>query len=61
MAKVRETVLAAMEDLVPAGPPVSRDEAKQFFLSSWSEAGRDLSPYYLVYFLLIDFLRFPHL
>lgn len=61
MAKVRETVLAAMADFVPAGPPVSREEAKQFFLSSWTKAGRDLPPCYLVYFLLVDLLRFPHL
>ncbi|WP_260444704.1 hypothetical protein [Burkholderia sp. Bp8986] len=61
MMAVREAVLAEMEDLVPAGPPVSHDEVKRFFLSSWTEAGRDLPPYYLVYFLLIDLLGFPHL
>ncbi|MEX3960476.1 hypothetical protein [Trinickia sp. EG282A] len=61
MVAIREAVIAAIGDIVPAGPPVSHDEAKCFFLSSWTEAGRDLPPYYLVYFLLIDLLGFPHL
>ena len=61
MVAIREAVIAAIGDIVPAGPPVSHDEAKCFFLSSWTDAGRDLPPYYLVYFLLIDLLGFPHL
>lgn len=61
MVAIREAVIAAIGDIVPAGPPVSHDEAKCFFLSSWTEAGRDLPPYYLVYFLLIDLVGFPHL
>ena len=58
---VRDTVLSAMGDLVPAGPPASKEEAKSFLLSSWTKAGRNLPPYYLVHFLLIDLLRFPYL
>lgn len=61
MVSIREAALAAMSDVVPAGPPVSDDESKSFLLSSWTKAGRDLPPYYLVYFLLIDLLRFPYL
>ncbi|WP_092969810.1 hypothetical protein [Ralstonia sp. NFACC01] len=56
---VRDAALSAMDDLVPAGPPASKDESKSFFLSSWTKAGRDLPPHYLVHFLLIDLLRFP--
>ncbi|AEA60529.1 hypothetical protein [Burkholderia gladioli] len=58
---VRDSVLSAMGDLVPAGPPTSKDESKSFHLSSWTNAGKDLPAYYLVYFLLIDLLKFPHL
>ncbi len=58
---VRDAVLSAMGDLVPAGPPASKDESKSFLLSSVTKAGRDLPPYYLVHFLLIDLLRFPYL
>lgn len=61
MAAVREAVIAEIGDLVPAGPPVSDDEAKSFLYSSWTDAGRNLPPYYLVYFLLVDLLEFPHL
>jgi hypothetical protein len=56
---VRDAALSAMGDLVPAGPPDSQDESKSFFLSSWTKAGRDLPPHYLVHFLLIGLLRFP--
>jgi hypothetical protein len=58
---VRDAALSAMDDLLPAGPPASRDESKSFFLSSWTKAGRNLPPHYLVHFLLIDLLKFPYL
>ncbi|CAJ0809029.1 hypothetical protein [Ralstonia flaminis] len=58
---VRGAALSAMDDLVPAGPPGSAEESKSFFLSSWTKAGRDLPPHYLVHFLLIDLLGFPYL
>lgn len=40
---------------------LSWEEQKGLFLSSRTNAGRSLPPYYLVYFLLIDLLQFPHL
>ena len=58
---VRDAALSVMGDLVPAGPPASKEESRSFFLSSWTKAGRDLPPHYLVHFLLIDFLGFPYL
>lgn len=61
MVAIREAVLAAMGDLAPAGPPASKDESRSLFLSSWTKAGRELPPYYLVHFLLIDLLGFPYL
>lgn len=61
LVAVREAAIAALGDVVPAGPPVSDDESKSFLLSSWTKAGRDLPPYYLLYFLLIDLLQFPYL
>jgi hypothetical protein len=59
--EVRKAVLSIMGDLVPAGPPASADESKRFFLSSWTKASRDLPPHYLVHFLLIGLLKYPHL
>lgn len=52
---------SALGSIVPAGNPRSDAEAKALMLSSRTNAGRDLPPYYLVYFLLVDLLKFPHI
>ena len=59
--QVRDATLKAIGALEPAGPPRSEAEPKGLFLSSRTNGGRDLPPYYLVYFLLVDLLEFPHL
>lgn len=59
--RIREVALNALEDLEPAGAPRSDAEGRGLMLSSRTDAGRGLPPYYLVYFLLIDLLRFPNL
>lgn len=61
MQDVRDSALRAMGELVPAGPPKSKTEPRGLLLSSRTNGGRDLPPYYLVYFLLVDLLGFPHL
>lgn len=59
MQRVRDATLKAIGELEPAGTPRSETEPKGLFLSSRTNGGRDLPPYYLVYFLLVDLLRFP--
>lgn len=61
MQMVRDAAHKAIGELEPAGPPRSEEEPKGLFLSSPTIGGRDLPPYYLVYFLLVDLLEFPHL
>lgn len=58
---VRDAARRALTPLVPAGKPESSDEPRCLMLSSRTKAGRELPPYYLVYFLLVDLLEFPHL
>ena len=57
----REAARKALGPLVPAGNPKSSDESRCLMLSSRTNAGRQLPLYYLVYFLLVDLLGFPHL
>lgn len=52
---------AALHELEPAGPPRSSSEGRGLMLSARTEASRDLPPYYLVYFLFVDLLKFPSL
>jgi len=52
---------AVLHELEPAGPPRSSEEGRGLMLSARTEAGRGLPPYYLVYFLLVDLLKFPSL
>lgn len=59
--RLREVALKALEGLPPAGPPKSKAEGNGLMLSSRTNGGRSLPAYYLVYFLLIDFLRYPSL
>lgn len=61
MQRIREAALKAVGALEPAGAPKSDRESKGLFLSSRTNGGRDLPPYYLVYFLLVDLLGFPNL
>jgi hypothetical protein len=61
MQKVREATLKALADLIPAGTPLSSDEPRGLMLSSRTNGGRNLPPYYLVYFLLVDLLQFSHM
>lgn len=59
IARAREVALRLLKDLPPAGPPRADVEGRGLILSSRTKASRDLPPYYLVYFLLIDLLRYP--
>jgi hypothetical protein len=61
LLRVREAVLNALEDLEPAGAPRSDVEGRGLMLSARTNGGRSLPAYYLVYFLLIDFLGLPSL
>jgi hypothetical protein len=61
MQKVCEAALEALGDLRPAGLPLSGDESRGLMLSSRTNGGRNLPPYYLVHFFLIDLLQFPHM
>jgi len=40
--------------------PWPRADSASYFAARRTEAGRKLPPYYLVYFLLVDLLGFPH-
>ncbi len=57
----REAARKALGPLLPAGDPRNFEQSRCLMLSSRTNAGRELPPYYLVYFLLVDFLGFPHL
>lgn len=59
MQRVRGIALKAIGTLEPAGALRSEVEPRGLILSSRTNGGRDLPPYYLVYFLLVDLLRFP--
>ncbi len=58
---IREAALHVLRELEPAGAPRSDVEGRGLMLSSRTNGGRGLPPYYLVYFLLIDLLGFPSL
>jgi len=60
-ANMSDMARAALQELEPAGPPRSPEEGRGLMLSARTEAGRGLPPYYLVYFLLVDLLKFPSL
>lgn len=61
MQRVRDAAFKAVGALEPAGAPKSKIEAQGLILSSRTNGGRDLPPYYLVYFLLVDLLGFPNM
>lgn len=60
LQKLREEVLKLIE---PIGPTQDNTDASPQFLFSAqrTNAGRDLPPYYLIYFLLVDLLGFRNL
>lgn len=57
----RNAALAVLGDIKPAGQPQGDDEAHALMMASRTHGGRDLPPYYLVYFLLVDLLGFANL
>lgn len=59
--RIRNAALNALGKLEPAGPPKSDTESRGLMLSSRTKGGRALPQYYLVYFLLVDLLEFPHM
>lgn len=58
---VRNAALAALGEVKPAGSPHDDDESHALMMSSRTNGGRDLPPYYLVYFLLVDLCGFEDL
>ncbi|WP_300425808.1 hypothetical protein [uncultured Thalassolituus sp.] len=61
ISKLRQKVLDALDGIEPAGKPRSNHEPTALMLSSTTRASKRLPPYYLVYFLLVDFLQFPRM
>ena len=57
---VREAARAALGGIQPAGPPQG-EESHALMMASRTDGGRDLPPYYLVYFLFVDLLGFQDL
>src|SRR5438067_1090805 len=53
-AAIREAALDAMQPIEPADPA-------SYFWGERTDAGRNLPPYYLVYFLLVELLDFRNL
>lgn len=61
LEQVRDAALAALGGIKPAGPPQGDNESHALMMASRTDGGRDLPPYYLVYFLLVDLLGFEDL
>lgn len=60
MTAVRDAARQALAAIEPAGPAAD-GEARALMLASRTDGGRDLPPYYLVYFLLVDLLGFQNI
>jgi hypothetical protein len=60
-ADLREKVIYALGYIEPAGKPRSDNEPKALMLSSTTRGSKSLPSHYLVYFLLVDLLRFPNM
>lgn len=56
---LRQRVFRTLGDIDPAGKPRSDNEPKALMLSSTTSARKSLPAHYLVYFLLVDLLKFP--
>lgn len=59
--ELKKKVLHALSEIDPAGKPRSDHESKALMLSSAARGSKALPPYYLVYFLFVDFLKFPRM
>jgi hypothetical protein len=60
LEQVRIAVRAALSDVLPPGRP-AEGESHALMMASRTDGGRDLPPYYLVYFVLVDLLGFENL
>jgi len=58
---LKRKVVRALGEVKPAGSPHSEDEPKSLLLSSRTQGSKLLPSYYLVYFLLVDFLQYPRM
>jgi hypothetical protein len=54
LERIRKAARKALGEVKPAGLPKAGLEARGLMLSSRADGGRDLPPYYLVYFLLVQ-------
>lgn len=61
LQRARQAALAALGDIKPAGKPKNSEESHALLMASRTNGGRSLPPYYLVYLLLVDFLKFDNL
>ncbi len=60
LQELRDKVLRTIHPIVPAGETTKADP-KFLFSAERTDAGRDLPPYFLVYFLFVEFLNFRDL
>lgn len=60
LEKVRERAAKAIQPIAPATEQ-TKAEKNFLFDAKRTDAGRNLPPYYLVYFLLVDLLKFKNL
>lgn len=58
---LRARVVALLRDISAAEKPRSDIESRALMLASRTEASNQLPSYYLVYFLLVDFLKFKNI
>lgn len=61
LERVRNECLRALGQVKQAGLPEGAVESRGLILSSRTRASRELPAYYLIYFLLVDLLQYPHL
>jgi hypothetical protein len=61
LEQLKAEVETALGEVRPAGSPNSHDEPRGLMLSSRTDGGRELPPYFLVYFVLVDLLGFFHM
>ena len=60
LERVREAARRALGPVLPVSKSTSADQ-NLLFDAQRSEASRDLPPYYLIYFVLVDLLGFKNL
>ncbi|MES2674343.1 MAG: hypothetical protein V4660_08885 [Pseudomonadota bacterium] len=59
--KLRKKVLRALSNIQPAGSPRSEREPMALMLSSTTRGWKSPPPYYLIYFMFVDLLKFPRM